>query len=461
MASPSSPSSADPEATDSCLSPEHEGTTILALRMSSRRRLGMFLNMESMPLHSGLLPNYQGLAELIGFEFVEQLSFQRERDPTQALLMEWGNHPDLNPTLGNLVRFLQQLERLDILEECKDIIRNDAEHFVKKKSAASCDINPVQDSTVSQSPLDINDMTTDETAIMTVQDVEAGKPTYYDAFVCYHPEGEDLDFVKKLIEKVENPPYNLRLFVPHRDDLPGSSKYVISAKLIQDRCKRMVIVMSPRYLQSEACDFQTKFAHALSPGSRSKKLVPVLIQYCSTPNILRHVTMCDYTRGDMTGWFWDRLTKTLQAPLNPQDITIDNPNHLASLEMNLGDQSASLSSSLAASASTREEGGGGGTSGSAESQPQGLSLPVSPGQGTPQRSPQRTPQRTPQRSPQRTPESSPEKGSASKKKGAPPRGSPAPSHDPHSSSSSPDSKGGTPKKKGLKSKLSAVFSSHS
>nr|KAG5698737.1 hypothetical protein BaRGS_008511 [Batillaria attramentaria] len=28
----------------------------------------------------------------------------------------------------------------------------------------------------------------------------------------------------------------------------------------------MVIVMSPRYLQSDACDFQTKFAHALSPG---------------------------------------------------------------------------------------------------------------------------------------------------------------------------------------------------
>ena len=28
----------------------------------------------------------------------------------------------------------------------------------------------------------------------------------------------------------------------------------------------MVIVMSPQYLQSDACDFQTKFAHALSPG---------------------------------------------------------------------------------------------------------------------------------------------------------------------------------------------------
>ena len=65
--------------------------------------------------------------------------------------------------------------------------------------------------------------------------VEAGGPTYYDAFVCYHPEGDDLKFVKTMIEKMECAPHNLKLFVPHRDDLPGASKHVISAKLIQDR----------------------------------------------------------------------------------------------------------------------------------------------------------------------------------------------------------------------------------
>lgn len=65
--------------------------------------------------------------------------------------------------------------------------------------------------------------------------VEAGGPTYYDAFVCYHPEGEDLKFVQTMIEKMETPQNKLKLFVPHRDDLPGASKHVISAKLIQDR----------------------------------------------------------------------------------------------------------------------------------------------------------------------------------------------------------------------------------
>ena len=71
----------------------------------------------------------------------------------------------------------------------------------------------------------------------------------------------------------------------------------------------------------------------------------MLISYCDTPNILRHVTMCDYTRGDMTGWFWERLIKSLQAPLNPQDICIDNPSSLSSLEMSFEAQPAAFEAS--------------------------------------------------------------------------------------------------------------------
>lgn len=32
------------------------------------------------------------------------------------------------------------------------------------------------------------------------------------------------------------------------------------------RCKRMVVVISDEYLDSDACDFQTKFALSLCPG---------------------------------------------------------------------------------------------------------------------------------------------------------------------------------------------------
>jgi hypothetical protein len=74
----------------------------------------------------------------------------------------------------------------------------------------------------------------------------------------------------------------------------------------------------------------------LFAGSRSKKLVPVMVNYCETPNILRHVTMCDYTRGDLTGWFWQRLVSSLKAPLKPSEIHIEHPSSLSSLEMSVG-----------------------------------------------------------------------------------------------------------------------------
>lgn len=60
-------------------------------------------------------------------------------------------------------------------------------------------------------------------------------PQYFDAFVCYSPIGEDLTFVKEMITKLESPPHNLKLFVPWRDDLPGGSRYVIDARLIEMR----------------------------------------------------------------------------------------------------------------------------------------------------------------------------------------------------------------------------------
>ena len=43
------------------------------------------------------------------------------------------------------------------------------------------------------------------------------------------------------------------------------------------RCKKMLIVLSPDFLKSPECDFQTKFAHALSPGKQQEQGISMLI----------------------------------------------------------------------------------------------------------------------------------------------------------------------------------------
>lgn len=120
------------------------------------------------------------------------------------------------------------------------------------------------------------------------------------------------------------------------------------------RCKRMVVVISDEYLDSDACDFQTKFALSLCPGkfhfcyvkqlylpfydmflrthvsqcvinlsslsanagARSKRLIPVVYKSMTKefPSILRFLTKCDYTRPCTQAWFWGRLAKALSLP---------------------------------------------------------------------------------------------------------------------------------------------------
>lgn len=55
----------------------------------------------------------------------------------------------------------------------------------------------------------------------------------YDAFVIYNPVGSDLEFVQLLASIMESPPYNLRLFVPWRDQVHGDN--YISADLIENK----------------------------------------------------------------------------------------------------------------------------------------------------------------------------------------------------------------------------------
>ncbi|KAK3105958.1 hypothetical protein FSP39_009543 [Pinctada imbricata] len=147
-----------------------------------------------------------------------------------------------------------------------------------------------------------------------------GQPQKFDCFVCFNYNKFDHDFVKEMSCTLENKPYNLVMFIPGRDDLPGGSRYTMDAKLIKHRCRRLVVIVSRNFHNSAACDFHVKFCHALSPGARSKKIVPVLIEPdVLVPDILNHVGLCDYTKEDMRDWFWDRLSNAIKAPLHPEE----------------------------------------------------------------------------------------------------------------------------------------------
>ena len=296
---------------------------LYALRTTARTKISLYLDNTSdiIDEDTGYVTDWNGLAELIGFNNLELKKFGRQKSPTKDLLDDWESAPqclNYSPTLGNLWKILIELGRIDVIQDCRNIVIKDADNHIRFKERLQSDYLPVQENYIS-SPSDTPDHYVDETLLLVKDDVE-GRVTLFDAFICYNidSQGKDIAFVKEMINKLEKQ-YDLKLCVPGRDDLPGGSRYVTEAKLIESRCKRMIIVLSHEYLHSAACDFQVKFAHALAPGARSKKLIPVLIEpSVPIPQILRHVTLCDYTKQDLMEWFWERLAKSVKAPLDQE-----------------------------------------------------------------------------------------------------------------------------------------------
>lgn len=306
------------------LEPRFRSISLQALRPSARRQIAMHMDKEltTINVDNGMLCDWRGLAEIVGFSNLEISKMERTGKPTEELLYEWETNSNSDSTLGHLWSCLQQLDRKDVLSDSKSYVERDAQTFIEQQERLKNDYCPLQEPTISSTTVPANrDHLCDETRYLTIHDSEnPDNPIIYDAFVCYNPdaEGKDGYFVQQCIKQLEHK-HGLKLCIPIRDCLAGGAKYMMDAELIKARCRRMVIVISHEFLLSQDCDFQVKFAQSLAPGARKKRLIPVLLEdRLKIPDILRHVTICDYTKPDLMEWFWDRLASSIRAPLDPE-----------------------------------------------------------------------------------------------------------------------------------------------
>ncbi|CAN9506314.1 unnamed protein product [Ophioblennius macclurei] len=275
---------------------------LIALNMTVRKKLALHLN----PKHT-VAADWMCAAERMGFSYLEIKNYEAFRDPTRALLEDW-QAKTTEATVGRLLSILSELERKDVVEDLRPLIDEDVRKYLEslRKSAEAPLQVPEVDSCFPR--------TLEMSGLTTKDDLE-GSPEKFDAFICYCQS--DFGFVHEMIRELEQTNYSLKLCVFDRDVLPGSCVWTITSELIEKRCKRMVVVISDEYLDSEDCDFQTKFALSLSPGAQSKRLIPVIYKPMSKPfpSILRFLTVCDYTRPCTQAWFWTRLAKVLSLPM--------------------------------------------------------------------------------------------------------------------------------------------------
>ncbi|XP_030625377.1 myeloid differentiation primary response protein MyD88 isoform X1 [Chanos chanos] len=290
MASPSEPSI------------DHWSIPLTALNINVRKRLSLFLN----PTNT-VASDWMTIAEMMGFSYLEIKNYEKRENPTKSILDDWQARC-AEANVGKFLSILEEADRKDILSELKNSIDDNCRMYLEKQKER--EEPPVQvpevDSWVSRNS---------ESQAITIRDSPLGpSPETFDAFICYCQS--DFPFVDEMIRQLEQTEYSLKLCVFDRDVLPGTCVWTITGELIERRCKRMVVVISDDYLESDACDFQTKFALSLCPGARSKRLIPVVYKPMKRPfpSILRFLTVCDYTRPCTQAWFWIRLAKALSLP---------------------------------------------------------------------------------------------------------------------------------------------------
>ncbi|XP_022599999.1 myeloid differentiation primary response protein MyD88-like [Seriola dumerili] len=278
-----------------------ETIPLIALNVTVRKKLGLYLNPKN-----AVAADWTAVAEAMDFSYLEIKNYEATKNPTTMVLVDWQARAT-DATVGKLLSILTKVERNDIVEDLQSLILEDVRRYCerqKKKADPPLQV-PEVDSCVPRTP---------ERNGITLEDDPEGTPELFDAFICYCQS--DFHFVHEMIRELEQTDYKLKLCVFDRDVLPGSCVWTITSELIEKRCKRMVVVISDEYLDSDACDFQTKFALSLCPGARNKRLIPVVYKSMTKPfpSILRFLTVCDYTRPCTQAWFWIRLAKALSLP---------------------------------------------------------------------------------------------------------------------------------------------------
>ncbi|XP_029313699.1 myeloid differentiation primary response protein MyD88 [Cottoperca gobio] len=271
---------------------------LIALNVSVRKKLGLYLNPKIT-----VAADWTAVAEAMDFTYLEIKNYEDTKSPIRAVLENWQARCS-DATVGKLLSILEEVERKDVVEDLRPSIDADVRKYLENLEKQATP--PLQVPEV-----DSCDPRPSERFAMTLEDNPEGAPELFDAFICYCQS--DFEFVHEMIRELEQTEYKLKLCVFDRDVLPGSCVWTITSELIERRCKRMVVVISDEYLDSDACDFQTKFALSLCPGVRGKRLIPVKYKPMTKPfpSILRFLTICDYTRPLPPDWFWTRLAKAL------------------------------------------------------------------------------------------------------------------------------------------------------
>lgn len=307
------------------------------------RKFYLSLNSEQLlPTNDGLRRDYRGLGELLGFCEAElECRFKKSYNPTKSIIEAYISKnitSATKPTVKDLLKVLEKIERYDVIDDMLSLIINLViDHESASKLVNGLAITEISrdhrkmskhDSTIAPPyELIISDPRTNVGAVssmssmknmLTIYDKPGQESTIFDAFLCYAPE--DFDYAQNLLAFLDEN----GLCVTTSDDLlPGIFEHDSITQMIDSRCKKVIIILTPNFAKSKECEFQTKFASEINFKESGPKIIPIILEPyddSELPSIIKHLSKLDLTNSKNRAWQMQRLLRSLQ----PEGI---NPHH--------------------------------------------------------------------------------------------------------------------------------------
>uniref|UniRef100_A0A6G1S6Y3 Myeloid differentiation primary response protein MyD88 n=1 Tax=Aceria tosichella TaxID=561515 RepID=A0A6G1S6Y3_9ACAR len=300
---------------------------LVRVQPSQLIQLNQALNVEQLiPTRNGLARDYRGLAELMDFSLELEARFKRANDPASCLLeaykIKYRKQHSREATLNDLLKLLETLERFDIIDDLLPTLIDLAQkqqvqyhHHQELGVARQTETN--HDNNIRLKQLPPPPATIAQLTQNTLQQQPQQQQPYYDAFVCF--ADEDRDHAANLINLLEH--HNKRVITMDHL-LPGRFEYDALVQTIATQCRKVIILITPSFLLSRACEYQLKFANeiAIKLGA-FPKIIPVVcepVDDTQLPPLILGVSKIYLTGGDDQEWKLQKLLRSLEC--NPSGV---------------------------------------------------------------------------------------------------------------------------------------------
>lgn len=288
-------------------------TPLTELSVDTKRQLANMLNRKKV-LHSeeGYERDWRGIASLAG---LRNLVDDNVNNPMDLVLSNWILYKPQTAEVGYLEEFLGIIDRWDVRDDLQENLTKDTDRYNLKQQqreqlALARNSPPPSVKCIEKN----NNSLGRSLNILSIDDercLQNGQPLpKYNACVLYAEA--DIEHATDIMKNLESPPYNLKLFLRHRDLLLGVPfEHVELSEFMTTRCNHLIIVLTQEFLNSRENTYFVNFTQKLQIENNLRKIIPILYCEMTIPPTLAIYTHLNFTHHSSLFNFWDKLARSL------------------------------------------------------------------------------------------------------------------------------------------------------